>query len=382
MHPRPRNIGSVRLEIVCEWIEATGGAEKVLDAMIEAFPGAPVHALWNDAPERMSGVDVHESWMARTPLRRAKALALPFFAPTWRHRTAVDSPDALLVSSYVFAHQVRLRGLPDVPRFVYVHSPARYIWAPEIDERGRNPLVRATAPYWKSLDRRRANEPGAHLAANSEFVRQRIIASWGLDARVIHPPVDTEQISAVADWHERLDAADEKTLQTLPADFILGASRLVPYKRLDAVLDFADATGLPAVIVGSGPDRERLEQMASARGIRASFLGAVSTPLLYALYQRATALVFPPIEDFGIVPVEAMAAGARVVVNATGGASESVIDGAGGVQTHGFSGEDARAALDAVQKIDRQTIPAQAARFAKPEFIAQLHDWVSTRPSP
>lgn len=365
----------MRLEIVCEWIEATGGAEKVLDAMIEAFPGAPVHALWNDAPERTRGVTVRESWMARTPLRSAKALALPFFSPTWRHRTPIGTPDKLLVSSYVFAHHARLRGLPDVPSYVYVHSPARYIWAPEIDERGRNPLVRASAPYWKRLDRRRAADAHA-LAANSQFVRQRIRDSWGRDAHVIHPPVDTAEIRAGGDWRGRLDESDATVLADLPSDFVLGASRLVPYKRLDAVLEFAAAVDLPAVIVGTGADRARLEETARSLGVRAHFLGAVSSPLLYALYQRATVFVFPPVEDFGIIPVEAMAAGARVVVNAVGGTAESVTHGVGGVQTPHFSGDDARSALDAALRIDRQAVPAQAARFARAEFITQLRDWV------
>ncbi|MDR2999348.1 MAG: glycosyltransferase [Microbacterium sp.] len=365
----------MHLEIVCEWIEATGGAEKVLDAMIEAYPGAPVHALWNDAPARMQGVDVRESWMARTPLRDRKALALPFFDPTWRRRTAVGTPDKVLVSSYVFAHHVRFRGRPDAPAYAYVHSPARYIWAPEIDERGRSPLVRATAPYWKSLDRRRAAEVHS-IAANSAFVQQRILDSWGRESRIIHPPVDTAEITEVPDWRERLDAAAADLLGTLPDAFVLGASRLVPYKRLDAVLEFAASVGLPAVIVGSGPDRPRLEQLAVDRGIRAHFLGAVSTPLLYALYQRATVFVFPPVEDFGIVPVEAMAAGARVIVNAVGGTAESVRHGVGGVQARRFAGEDAWAALDRALRLDRRAVPQQAARFARSEFISNLRAWV------
>lgn len=365
----------MRLEIVCEWIEATGGAEKVLDAMIEAFPGAPVHTLWNDAPERTRGVTVRESWMARTPLREVKALALPFFSPTWRSRAAIGTPDALLVSSYVFAHHARLRGLPHVPSYVYVHSPARYIWAPEIDERGNHPLVRASAPYWKWLDRHRAR--GVHaMAANSHFVRQRIRDSWHRDAVVIHPPVDTAEISAVANWRDRLGVADARVFNGLPDAFVLGASRLVPYKRVDAVIEFAEAVGLPAVIVGTGADGPRLEELARARSVDAHFLGSVSSPLLYALYQHATVFVFPPVEDFGIVPVEAMAAGARVVVNTVGGTAESVTHGVGGVQTERFSGSDARAALDAALRLDRQSVPAQATRFARAEFIAKLRDWV------
>jgi len=363
------------VEIVCEWIEETGGAEKVLDAMLEAFPGAPVHTLWNDAPDRMRDVEVHESWIARTPLRRSKSLALPFFSPTWTRLKPAGNPDKILISSYVFAHHARFRQLPDVPRFVYVHSPARYIWVPEIDARGRAPLVRASAPYWKSLDRRHAQSTDA-LAANSHFVRQRIENAWGREAEVIYPPVDATEISATSDWREKLAAEDADLLEALPQDFILGASRLVPYKKLDAVLAFANSVDLPAVIVGNGADRPRLEALARAHGVPAHFLGSTSTPLLYALFQRATAYVFPPIEDFGILPVEAMAAGARVIVNAEGGTAESVLHGVGGIQTSSFTGVDASSALDAALRIDRATVPSQAARFARSEFVTTLRDWM------
>lgn len=365
------------LEIVCEWIERTGGAERVLDAMVDAFPGAPVHTLWNDAEERMAGVDVRESWLSRTPLRRSKALALPFFDPTWRRLRAVGAPDRLLISSYVFAHHARIRGLPDVRKYVYVHSPARYIWAPEIDPRGRNPLMRATAPYWRSLDRRRAAE--AHsLAVNSAYVRDRVRHVWGRDAQVIHPPVDTAAIRRHATWADVINGRDADVLDSLPRDFILGASRLVRYKGLDEVLRFAEAVDLPVVIAGEGPDVRRLSQMVSTRSVTATFLGPVSDELLYALYQRAAAYVFPPIEDFGLMPVEAMAAGARVIVNSVGGTAESVLDGSTGVHTTSFRDTAARNAFERAQRIDTTVAIARAQEFSRERFIGEIIAWADS----
>ncbi|MGB4135796.1 MAG: glycosyltransferase [Microbacterium sp.] len=366
----------MELEIVCEWIEATGGAEKVLDAMIEAFPGSVVHTLWNDAPERTRPTQVRESWMANTPLRRAKALALPLMDPTWRTRRTAGSPSRVLVSSYVFAHHVRFVNLPDVPKYVYVHSPARYIWTPEFDSRGRSPLVRMSAPYWRNLDRRRAAE--AHeLAANSEFVRQRIQMAWHRDATVIHPPVDSGAIVEIVDWNDAVEGPDARRLATLPADFVLGASRLVGYKRLDAVIGFAKSVGLPAVIVGVGPDRQRLDHLAEDAGVPVHFLGALGSPALYALYQRAAAFVFPPVEDFGIMPVEAMAAGGRVIVNRVGGTAETVVDGLTGVHAVDFEGAGARAALEAAARIDVGAARERAFAYDKSRYVSRLRGWMA-----
>lgn len=367
----------MNLAIVCEWIEATGGAEKVLDAMSEAYPGADVYTLWNDAPERLPGVVIRESWMARTPLRNHKALAMPLMSPTWRRRRSSQHLDRVLVSSYAFAHHARFLGQFDVPRRVYVHSPARYLWAPEIDPRGQHPLVRLGAPFMKELDRRRAAESDS-MVANSHYVRARIAKAWGLETNVIYPPVDTEWIQSRQDWREALTVRDEERLAKLPSEFILGASRLVDYKRLDSVLDFAESVRLPAVIVGSGPARQKLEHQALGSDVKAHFLGEVSSELLYALYQRCTAYVFPPIEDFGIMPVEAMATGGRVIVNRVGGAGESVIDKRTGVQISDFRGDSARVALENVQRIGRDAARASTARFSKMRFAEELKDWVAT----
>lgn len=115
--------------IVHEWIEANGGAEKVVAGMVEAFPDAPVLALWDDAPGTLGAQRVLQSWLARTPLRRSKIAAVPWLPPTWRTVVPADEPyDWLLVSSHLFAHHVRPRGLSArAPKLIYAHTPARYL---------------------------------------------------------------------------------------------------------------------------------------------------------------------------------------------------------------------------------------------------------------
>jgi hypothetical protein len=196
--PSKEDSQQMRDLIVHEWISPTGGSEKVLDRMVGVLPDAQVVCLWDDDPGRYPGRDVAESWVARTPLRGRKALSIPASLAAWR-TLDVGEVDRIVVSSHAFAHHARpLRRAVDARKFVYVHTPARYLWAPELDVRGSSAAVRAVSPLLRGIDRRRASEPSV-IAANSRYVRDRIRASWDRDADVIYPPVDVERIQSVAD---------------------------------------------------------------------------------------------------------------------------------------------------------------------------------------
>lgn len=370
--------------IAHEWIEPSGGAEKVLDAMVEAFPDSDIFALWDDAPGRYPSQQVTESWLAKTPLRRHKAAALPFLPATWRHLHSERQYDWLLVSSHLFAHHARFRGaMRDIPKFVYAHTPARYIWAPELDARGGSLPVKAAAAMFKPLDRKRAQEAVA-IAANSEFVRQRIQRAWDRDATVIYPPVDVERIQSVPDWRTKLTGDELHTLEELPHDFILGASRFVPYKRLDWVIRAGAAADVPVVITGRGPEEEHLRTIAAGVNVPVHFVINPSTPMLYALYQASRVFVFPAVEDFGIMPVEAQAAGTPVVTTSVGGATESVIPGVTGESAI----DDADASLSvALSKalglslkdaVNVQTWGPHLQEFDRLRFHHAIHDLMST----
>src|SRR5919107_4477049 len=201
--------------LVHEWIAQSGGSENVLQALAEMYPEADIVCLWNESEGRFDPERLRESWLARTPLRYSRALALPVMPAVWRLRSN-RGYDWALISSHLFAHHVHFRNQPaDFDRFFYVHTPARYIWAPEQDPRGGNPLVRVAAEALKPLDRRRAQQAG-HYAANSAFVRGRVRECWQGEAQVIYPPVDVLEVQAVADWREHLTPAEAATLEQLP----------------------------------------------------------------------------------------------------------------------------------------------------------------------
>ncbi|WP_255366586.1 glycosyltransferase [Cellulomonas sp. KH9] len=285
----------------------------------------------------------------------------------------------MLISSHLFAHHAKVRGRNDPKKFVYVHTPARYIWNPELDERGNAALVRAVAPALRTLDRRRANE-GADLAANSRFVQRRIRDAWGVDARVIYPPVDVGRISSVPEWHVNLSPADRECYEQLPDQFLLGASRFVSYKRLDDVIRLAAMTRVPVVLAGGGPEASRLREFARELRAEVTFIERPSDALLYALYQRCLAYVFPPVEDFGIMPVEAMAAGAVVIANRQGGAAESVQDGKTGALVDFRSKEDLTRAVDSLGRLDPSASKARAKHFAHDRFENEIARWVAGDP--
>jgi glycosyltransferase involved in cell wall biosynthesis len=359
--------------LVHEWIAQSGGSENVLQVMSDIYPDADIVCLWNDSVGRFDPARIRESWLARTPLRRSKPLALPFMPATWAHRTN-RSYEWALISSHLFAHHARF-GVPDLKRYVYVHSPARYIWTPELDARGSSLPARSVASVLRPLDRRRAAET-EHFAANSDFVRRRIADAWGVPARVIHPPVEVSQIQAVEDWSSVLEDRDLRVFDSLPETFILGASRFIPYKRLDTAIRAGELAGLPVVLAGNGPELDRLRERAADSSVPVHFVLSPSTPMLYALYQRCSVFVFPAVEDFGIMPVEAMAAGAPVVANLTGGAAESVEPGVTGALTDFASDRELKDAVERASRLGPASPRIRAQAFSRERFVKEIEEWV------
>lgn len=361
--------------IVHEWLEKSGGAENVFEAMRDAFPDAASWCLWNDSDGRFPGV--RETALASTPLRRSKVAALPLMPLVWRSLPKTDA-SWMLVSSHLFAHHARFRGSArDIPKFVYAHTPARYIWSPDLDRRGDSPLVRAAAELFKPLDRRRMREATA-VAANSEFVAGRIREVWDRDAEVIHPPVRMSEFATEAE----LSAADGDLLESLPDGYLLAVSRWVTYKGLDDAIRVAETTDRPLVIAGRGPDEERLRAIADESSAYVVFVHHPPRELLRAMYRRAAALLFPPIEDFGIVPVEAMASGTPVVVNGIGGATESVIDGETGAHLHDWADPvEARSALELALAAKVDACRERAAAFDEDVFARRIRAFVGEDPA-
>lgn len=357
--------------IVHEWLELHGGAERVVGALLDAFPEAGLACLWSDL-DTFHGRKVNESILGHIPGSPNKALLTPLMPLVWRTFPRV-SVDWMIVSSHAFAHQVPSRG---ARKYVYVHSPARYLWAPEHDPRGAGRLARAGATILRPQDRRAARRDDSQLIANSAFIAERIEKAWHREARVIYPPVDVRALQSTQTWSGKLTPAEMSVLEQLPSSYVMGASRLVQYKALDGVLATGEALGLPVVIAGAGPDETRLRTLAASSSVPVTFLGAVSDALLYAAIQGASIFAFPPVEDFGILPVEAMALGTPVLVNPLGGAAESLaITGFGATADFGDRDAIVVAAASACAA-DRELGKAAAMHFDRGNFMSSVRDLV------
>ncbi|MBC7762682.1 MAG: glycosyltransferase [Candidatus Saccharibacteria bacterium] len=365
--------------IAHEWIEPRGGSENVLEAIAALYPDADLVTPWSNASERFPDHMIRELWLARSALRDHKAVSVPFLTSAWRRAVPKDVEyDWVIASSHLFSHHIKPRGLSEgAPKLVYAHTPARYIWNREMDDRGNHVLAIAGSAMLRPLDRRRAQEATA-IAANSEFVRSRISEAWQLDAAVVYPPVETTALQAVADWRTKLTDAELITLDSLPEEFVFGASRFIPYKRLDLVIAGGEYADVPVVLAGSGPERARLAAQAASASVPVSIVDDPSSALLHALHQRASVFVFPPLEDFGIMPVEAMALGTPVVANSVGGSAETVKEGFSGIHFENPTREDVGRAITRAVDLEADNSRAWSANFSREVFDANFSSWVSS----
>ena len=374
-HPTdgPRVPATPRIAIVHDGLATSGGgggAERVLDVLHGMFPEAPVFTTVYDAarmPRQMRGWDIRTSFLQRLPGCPARyQWYLPLF-PMAAEGLDLRGFDVVISCNHAVAKGV----LVDSHAFhmCLCYSPLRYVWDMyqeylEVEtlpgwQRALLPLVMHYLRTWDALSSARVDE----YVAISNYVRRRIEKYYRRPAAVLYPPVDVVGIG------EALKLAPP------PADYFLVVSRLVAYKRIDLVVDAFNRLGLPLVIIGDGKERRALEARAGAN-IR--FLGRQPDDVVRFHMATCRGFVFPGIEDFGIAPVEAMAAGSPVIALNRAGAAETVRDGETGVL---FERQTVEALVEAVRRsehiaFDRAVIRAHAARFSterfKRDFLALL----------
>ena len=355
-------LGDRSVAVVHEWFSAAGGSEKVFLAIADLIPHARRFALWQESDARRT--DLHESWMARTPLRRSKAIALPLMPLVWRTLSR-QRFDVVVSSSHAFAHTVRF-GAPEETRYLsYVHSPARYVWSPEYDERGKGHVLTIPRQLLKHVDRRLSSHVGAY-AANSAEVRDRIKAYWRRDATVIHPPVDVAFFA---------DAPASERAQ--PRDYLLGVGRWIAYKNFPLMIEIARLAKVPLVLAGSGPDEEALRRAAGRSDVPVRFEVRPTRERLRELYWGARALLYPAHEDFGIVPVEAMACETPVIGLDRGGLCETVVSDETGFLFPNLDPAQYAAAVARVDHLPRGLIGTRARAFGRPAFDRRMADWIA-----
>src|SRR5262245_21389204 len=343
------------------------GGERVLEVLCERYPEAELFTLLH-LRGSVTGVieqrPIHTSALQYLPgIRRYYRECLPLF-PVLIEQFDLDRFDLVVSSSHCVAKSVLTRS--DAVHVCYCHTPMRYAWDQfgayfGADRIGRAPsrIMRSIMARLARWDRATADRVDRYIT-NSQHVAGRIRTYYNRDAIVIYPPVDTDFF--------RPDSA-------APERYALMVSALVPYKRIDIAIDACRRARLPLKIVGTGPDRARLECSAAAGGNGGvEFLGRVPDEGLRDLYRRASLALMTGEEDFGIAPVEAQACGRPVVALARGGALETVIPGETGVLVDDLT---AAAFADGIADVldarfDPAAIRRHAEQFGRQRFAEDI----------
>jgi glycosyltransferase involved in cell wall biosynthesis len=365
----------MRVAIVHDWLVTNAGAERVLEQMLAMYPDAELHSLIDVLPEEergfLGGRQVRTSFLQRMPLvRRSYRRLLPLM-PLAIEQFDLSGYDLVLSSSYAVAKGV-LTG-PDQLHICMCYSPVRYAWDLQhqyLRETGMDRGIRGLAARWtlhrmRLWDLRTANGVDRFVAI-SHFIARRIWKYYRRKASVIYPPVDVDRFTP-GGAHE---------------DFYVTASRMVPYKRIDLIVEaFSAMPGRRLIVIGDGPEMKRIR---SKCGPNVSLLGQQPLDVLRDHLRRARAFVFAAEEDFGIAPLEAQACGTPVVAYGKGGVRETVRGPNSETPTGIFFPEQTTASLRAgVEELERELgniSPAacreNALRFRPERFRRELADLV------
>lgn len=360
----------MKVALVHDYLNQMGGAERVVMAFHEMFPDAPVYTSIYD-PQRVDkafrGMDVRTTFMQKFPMvTKHHQPYLPFY-PFAMESLDLRGYDLVLSSSSAFGKGVLTR--PETMHICYCHTPMRWCWnyAEYVEREHLGSVARTVLPFlitglrvWDQTSAMRVD----HFVANSPVVAERIKKYYRRDALFIPPPVEASRF------------AFDST--TVPEDYFLILSRLIPYKRIDLAIEACNRLHLPLVIIGDGRDRERLQHMA---GPTIRFMGRLPDEEVLHYYAHCRAFLFPGEEDFGITPLEAQAAGRPVIAFGEGGALASVVDGVTGTF---FAEQSVESLATVLASFDERTydptvIRNHALEFDLPRFKRRMLQFIEAK---
>lgn len=358
--------------LIHDWlVSSVGGGEKVLQAMHELFP-SPIFTLIQNPEKLKTGYfaqkQIHSSWIERLPFAQSKFRSfLPFF-PLAVEQFDLSGYEVILSSSHCVAKGVLTHA--DQMHICYCHTPMRYAWDLSFEylqeaklEKGvKSALARFFLHYLRGWDLQSAQRVDWFIA-NSKVVARRIQKLYGRKAEVIYPPVDTK-------FYE---------YQAQKESHYVTASRLVSYKKIDLIVEaFSHMPHRKLIVIGDGPEFSKIQKKA---GKNVELLGYQSNEKLKDYLQRARAFVFAAYEDFGILPVEAMACGTPVIAFGKGGAKETVIEGKTGTF---FEEQTVSSLIQAIERfetlsLDPFQIHQHAQSFCLEQFQSQYKRFVEEK---
>lgn len=347
----------VKIAIVHDYLNQAGGAERVVGTLHTMFPAAPIYTTILDRTSLwgvLHDADIRTSWMQKLPLLKRHFKKYLLFYPGAIERFDLREYDLVISSSSAFGKAAITR--PDALHICYCHTPMRFVWDYERymeREQYGSPVRAILVPVlrrFRTWDVKTASRPDLYVA-NSSVVADRIKRFYGRESVIVPPPVAVQRFTPVEH----------------PENFYLIVSRLNPYKRVDLVVKAFNDLGRKLVIIGDGPDAATLRRMAKPN---ITFLGRLPDPEVADYFARCQAVLFPGDEDFGIVPLEANAAGRPVIAYHAGGALDTVQEGKTGIFFNELTPESMSEAVLRSEAIawDSAAIRCHAEEYAEPRF--------------
>lgn len=371
----------MKVALAHDYLREYGGAERVLEALHEIFPDAPVYTAYLDLnglgahAKRFTSWDIRTSWFQKFPL--AGKLVSPFriFAPMMFESFDLSEYDLVISSCSIYFSKAVITK-PEALHLSYIHTPPRYLYGYTTSfNYKKNPITRILGEianhFLRVYDFETSQRPDI-LVANSKEVQSRIKKFYRRESVVIYPPVTLPVIPS--------EARNLKTKRS----YYLSVGRLVRGKGIDIIIEACGKLALPLKVVGSGPERENIELRIKNKGYKnIELLGQVSDEELPRLYGGAKAtIVASEDEDFGIVPVESMASGTPVIAPKAGGFLETVMDGKTGILYGGPGQVDADSLIEGIQRFNDinhfnvEDLRKNAEKFGKVRFKKEILELV------
>jgi len=361
----------LRVALVHDWLTGMRGGEKVLELLCRRWPNAPLWTLLylpGQVSQTIAARPIRTSLLQRMPFAATKYRNyLPFF-PLFAELHKADGADVVISTSHAVAKSMVRRRRGKRPYHIcYIHTPMRYAWdmfdeyfgPKRVGWFASNFLFRPVVQLLRLYDAKTVSRVDLFLA-NSTYVAERVRRLYGREAEVLPPPVDVERF---------------KHAVREPEDWFLVVSALVPYKRVDQAIRACSAMGRPLKIIGKGPELGALQALAGELNADVEFIGWANDEELTSAYRRARALLFPGIEDFGIVPVEAIACGCPVIALGVGGVLDSMTDETAVLYTDATR----NGLIDAIHQFEQrkdtftpELLRMRAAHFSEDHFLDRL----------
>lgn len=363
-----------KIAIVHEWLVDHSGSEKVLEQMLQVFPDADLFSMVEFLPEELKYFIQHKSvktsFIQRLPFAKKKYRNYLPLMPLAVEQFDISPYDVVISNSHAVAKGVISHS--NQLHICYCHSPIRYAWdlyhqylrESKLDRGIKGFFAKLFLHYIRLWDLNTVNRID-YFIANSDYIAQRIKKVYDRKATVIHPPVDVKSF----------------TFYPHKEDFFLAASRFVPYKKIDLIVEaFSQMPDKKLVVIGDGPDFEKVKAKA---GNNVELLGFQPLEVLKHHMQRAQAFIFAADEDFGIMPVEAQACGTPVIAYRRGGVLETVVEGETGLFFNKQNTNELIQAVNSFEKIKHQFIPekirANAERFSRDRFKKEFEHFVESK---